>query len=1177
MMSVLISHANSAGARWAAWVVAGSVDAAVLLALIGVTWRVIRSRVAPQVGYCLFLLVPLKLIAPSSITLPAALTPWTISALVAARFDAARPSGRIEERTPPGPRAVAILEGKPATAGLGVDSLAVPPPVMPARETSVLRSRGTVSRQTPPETPRLAPPACAMLAWLAVVALLFGRSIRTHGKFRGRLGRMPIADATRLSIDLPGLFRLAGVRSTVRVVEDDSIASPAVCGIFRPTIVIPRGIESSLTARQLRWVLLHELAHVRRRDLSFAAFQRFVAILHFFNPAAWVANRMIDRLREYACDDLAASLNQSSAVESGEAFVGILRHVDRGRRRPEGALGLFGFDSRASCLIRVRRLLDAERPIRTSPRAWPILGLILLALFSLPGVRASGEAPPVSPQDPIKAASPPAAEGKKEFELRVVGPDGKPIPEALVEFRMEPALSSEQFRRGKFVGKTSYGMTATADAEGTLVIDLTDKKSKYMNIYIRNPGYGPYWAGWTSETHQEAIPARFTAELEAGWSAGGIVVDDEGKPIRGAKVQPHIEFKKRPGDLRQLGSGSSVTTNAAGKWRFDSVPASMGMVYVSIDHPDFQPIQRPVARGEFGLEAGREPAGKIVLSRGLTVVGKVTDEAGKPIVGALIRTKFMNEIREAKAGDDGTYRLVGCDAKAARIVVSARGLATDMKELNIEPGMGPVDFLMKPGGTVRVRVLDDKGNPAPGARIFFQRWRGQFQYFEFNHAGQYADKDGTWAWDEAPLDEFSADICPPGHDGMQLVLQPLIARREEYVFRLPATLVVSGRVIDAVSKEPIKEFRVVPGTRFTDDKMYWSQRDGFKATDGHYQIRENRVEQGLLVRIEADGYEAAVSRDIKNTEGGVTVDFELKRGKNVLGKVVTPDLQPARGAVVALGIAGSQIAVKNGEFDNQSTHSERTTADEEGRFHFAAQDKDFLLIITHPNGYAQFKGSPDWESMKIIRLKPWARVEGTFRIGRKPAPDVPLGLHVSGQDSHGRDGPNLFTSHETTTGPGGKYLFERVIPGSGRIGRELFLTGDQGASEVTSSCKVAAEFPAGKTTHLDLGGTGRAVVGKLQPPEGFDGKVRWNFALVNVAPEGDEPAEDRAYLTATVDRDGTFRIDDVPEGRYTLSASITQGIAGSLSNHRFEVPSPEGGRDEKPVDLGALELHARGR
>ncbi len=74
------------------------------------------------------------------------------------------------------------------------------------------------------------------------------------------------------------------------------------------------------------------------------------------------------------------------------------------------------------------------------------------------------------------------------------------------------------------------------------------------------------------------------------------------------------------------------------------------------------------------------------------MTGKVTDEAGKPIVGALVRTKFLNDIREAKTGTDGVYRLVGCEPRATRIVVSAKGRATDMKELSIDLGHGTGRF-----------------------------------------------------------------------------------------------------------------------------------------------------------------------------------------------------------------------------------------------------------------------------------------------------------------------------------------------------------------------------------------------------------------------------------------------------------------------------------------------------
>lgn len=1195
MIDAMIAHANSAGDRWAAWAVAGLLDAALLLGMIGPAWLAIRHRVAPQVGYCLFLLIPLKLLVPVVVTVPAALARWTPSGLVASWLDRARgPEGiegrprletrivadRTEQSAPTGPKF-----GPPPRPRLVV---AKPRRSIPATDA---RSSGDVAPATAPParpvagTPRLTAPAIVMIAWLAAVLLLLGRLARTQWRFRSRLRRMSPLDDPRLGIDLRELGRLAGVSGTIRIAEDDSIAAPGVWGIVRPTIVMPRGIDTSLTDQQLRWVLLHELAHVRRRDLLVVGLQRFAAILHFFNPAIWVANRLIDQLREYACDDLAVSLGHSSAIESGEAFVSILRHADRRRRGLEGALGVFGLDSRASCFLRVRRLLDAERPIRTAPGKWSLCGLILLAVFSLPHVRAAGEAAAIDPQDPAGEPArpgrpePKAAAGEglardgKDFELRVAGPGGEPISGALVEFRTSPVPTAGQIRRGKFIRKGPYGALATTDAEGLILVEFPTTPTSF-NVSITTPGYGPYWASWSSEAQGQPLPPRFTAELEPGWSVGGIVVDAGGKPVEGVKIHPNLEFKKRPGDHRQMAIGARIRTDHAGKWRFDSVPASMGEVSVEIDHPDFGPVRRPLTRGEFGIDRDREPASKLVLERGLTVSGKVTDEDGRPIVGTLVRTKFINDVREARTGDDGVYRLVGCEPRSARIVASAKGRATDMKELTIDREMGPVDFRMKPGGTVRIRVLDERGDPAPRARIFFQRWRGPFSYFEFAHVGQYADENGAWSWDEAPLDEFKADICPPGGMGMQLLEQPLIARQEEYVFRLPATLVVSGKVVDAATKQPIPEFRVVPGIRSSETHMNWVRGESFTASGGRYQIRQTRGYLAHLVRIEADGYQAAVSRDIKSTEGNVSIDFELKRGNDVAAKVVTPGLLPAAGAKVALGVAGSQINIENGKIDDGLTFSARAAADDAGLFHFPAQDGTFQLIITHPTGYAQIKSSPDWQSVRTITLEPWARVEGIFRVGRDPVANVPITLNLAGRDSFGTDPPHIVTHHDVTTGPDGRFVFERVIPGSGWIGRRIMMTVNDGAADVTSSCMIAADFPAGKTVRIDLGGTGRPVVGRLQPSGGLDQKVRWNFALVTAAPESTERPAAGPRLTATVARDGTFRIDDVPTGDYSLRVRFERDDAGFLQGHRFQVPPPEGDPAALPVDLGTMKLRA---
>jgi hypothetical protein len=62
------------------------------------------------------------------------------------------------------------------------------------------------------------------------------------------------------------------------------------------------------------------------------------------------------------------------------------------------------------------------------------------------------------------------------------------------------------------------------------------------------------------------------------------------------------------------------------------------------------------------------------------------------------------------------------------------------------------------------------------------------------------------------------------------------------------------------------------------------------------------------------------------------------------------------------------------------------------------------------------------------------------------------------------------------------------------------------------------------------------------------------------------------YITATVDRDGSFRIDDVPPGDYVLGVEFDQHPAGRLKNYRFSVPEIDGQRLDRPLDLGVLAL-----
>lgn len=791
----------------------------------------------------------------------------------------------------------------------------------------------------------------------------------------------------------------------------------------------------------------------------------------------------------------------------------------------------------------------------------------------------------------------------RDFRLNVVDPAGKPIPNTTVEIRSDPAPAADQIIKGEFLRDATYGPFVKTNDKGELRFRIHHHMKRF-NLSIKKPGYAPYWAGWSSIEHPEDIPEKFTAMLDKGWTVGGVIVDESGKPIEGAKVSPSVNFKKRPGDTSQLGVGTKIKTDANGRWHFDYVPASKAEVYLSVDHPDYRPWRKRVARSEFEVKANASSSAKIILKEGLNITGSVTDENGKPIAGALVRTKFMNDIRKATTDEFGVYLITGCEPRVTRVAVSANGRAPEVQDVRVEPDMTPVDFSLKPGGKVRVRVVDENGNGIPKARIFFQSWRGKWvNNFEFDDVNQYADENGVWEWDEAPLDSFKVDICRPG--GMQLTNQKLLARKKEYVFQPPKALVISGSVVDANTKQPVKRFRVTPGVQRDDStsSLFWKTSYSFEASDGKYLIRITRDEPAHFVRIEADGYEVATSRAFKPDEKSVPFDFALKPAKDIAATILTADGKPAAEAEIAVGIVGSQIMIKNGRIRNISTYATQLKSDTKGFFSIPPRTEPFQLIILHPDGFAHLKSEagpiPD-----PVKLTPWARLEGTFRVGKDIAPHVDLTLFGNGFNLYGDKEPHIHTETETKTDENGRFVFNRVFPGKCRVGREITMMVNEGTSEVTSSHREKVELFAGKTTTLNLGGTGRRIVGQLAPATGYTGRVIWNLNLLQLQgtlPPPPEPltkAEDlkdperyeawrleyekylqlqtdNTYFSASIGDDGAFHIDDVPPGNYDLKMWLHDNPAGRLKDVHVYVPPSDGENTTKPIDLGILTLEKK--
>src|SRR6476646_10720337 len=128
---------------------------------------------------------------------------------------------------------------------------------------------------------------------------------------------------------------------------------PATCGIVRPCVVLPQELVDSLSSAELRLILLHELIHIRRRDVLVDKIASLVAIIHWFHPVAWLTRYFLRRERELACD--AAVLERATTAAAADYGHTLLKAA-QSLTRPAPQYGLVGMFSSGTLSLLERRI-----------------------------------------------------------------------------------------------------------------------------------------------------------------------------------------------------------------------------------------------------------------------------------------------------------------------------------------------------------------------------------------------------------------------------------------------------------------------------------------------------------------------------------------------------------------------------------------------------------------------------------------------------------------------------------------------------------------------------------------------------------------------------------------------------------------------------------------------------
>jgi beta-lactamase regulating signal transducer with metallopeptidase domain len=243
-----------------------------------------------------------------------------------------------------------------------------------------------VNFQMPPPKP----PEANWLAWLALfwlagtVAMLGRAGWQVAGAERLRRASRPLDDA-RITALLAEARAAMGLARRVRIAATDQLSSPVVAGVLVPTLILPLTLTTTLTPEQIHFVLLHELAHIRRGDYFANLFQLLTEALLFFNPAVWWISRQVRLEREACCDALAVELSGAPA-DYARTLLRVVEHVVS--PPPTAAPAFRGEHGPSSLADRVQRMLvPGYRPaLRLTWRAMIaalLAGGVLLCLSAL--------------------------------------------------------------------------------------------------------------------------------------------------------------------------------------------------------------------------------------------------------------------------------------------------------------------------------------------------------------------------------------------------------------------------------------------------------------------------------------------------------------------------------------------------------------------------------------------------------------------------------------------------------------------------------------------------------------------------------------------------------------------------------------------------------------------------
>ena len=222
--------------------------------------------------------------------------------------------------------------------------------------------------------------AWLLFGWLGTAAVFIVWTLYRAARF--------VRGLVAAEVENEGLQSLAndiseslGLRKPPRLLITSWSVGPAVIGLLRPMIVVPKFIVDRSTREEMKPILAHELIHIRRGDLWVGLLRHATRSLWWFHPFVWKTSSALRMNAERCCDEEVVASLGISANDYARSLLSVLELKKELKAVPI-VPGVRPFDITSKRLERIMELGSASRS-RTP--AWCWIVAVIFAVVSLPG------------------------------------------------------------------------------------------------------------------------------------------------------------------------------------------------------------------------------------------------------------------------------------------------------------------------------------------------------------------------------------------------------------------------------------------------------------------------------------------------------------------------------------------------------------------------------------------------------------------------------------------------------------------------------------------------------------------------------------------------------------------------------------------------------------------------